>query len=73
MTRTSMIKQITSDVNYFDDETLKSIFNYISFLKNRDNIDPTDEILSSDEDYLKVHEGLSEANEGKTSAWDEVK
>ena len=73
MTRTSMIKQITSDVHYFDDETLKSIFNYISFLKNRDRIDPTDEILSSDEDYLKVHEGLSEANEGKTSSWDEVK
>ena len=73
MTRTSMIKQITSDVNYFDDETLKSIFNYISFLKNRDSIDPTDEILSSDDDYFKVHEGLSEANEGKTSSWDEVK
>jgi len=69
MTRTSMIKQITSDVNYFDDETLKSIFNYISFLKNRDSIDPSDEILSSDEDYLKVHEGLSEVNEGKTSSW----
>ncbi len=67
MTRTSIINQITNEVNYFDDETLKSIFNYISFLKNRDMIDPTDEILSSEEDYSKVREGLAQTSEGKTS------
>ncbi|MCK9425820.1 MAG: hypothetical protein M0Q21_07275 [Ignavibacteriaceae bacterium] len=73
MTRTSIIKQITTEINYFDDVTLKSIFNYISFLKNRDMIDPTDEILANEDDYNKVREGLTQAAEGKTSAWDDVK
>jgi hypothetical protein len=72
MNKSTYIKEITKDINFFDTKKLKELSIYIKFLKYHDFIDPTLEIISNEEWYEKVKTGLAEKAKGEVVNWNSV-
>ncbi len=73
MDKSIIIQKISKEAALLDDEKLKEAFDFIRFLNNRENIDPTLEILQKEEDYLSIKEGIKQKAEGKIFDWDSIK
>lgn len=66
------VQEIIDDISMFDVEKLKEISNYIKYLKYKDFIDPTLEIVSDEEWYEKTIKGISEINAGDEVEWEAI-
>jgi len=73
MTKKMILDEINKEIKDLELEKLKEVFDFIRFLKYREEIDPTLEILLSEKDYNIVKEGLQQKYKGKTSDWNDVK
>jgi len=73
MTKKMILEEINREIKDMEMTKLKEVFDFIRFLKYREEIDPTLEILQSEKDYHIVKEGLKQKYKGKTSDWNEVK
>ena len=73
MEKELLLTEINKEVSLLDDIKLKEVFDFIRFLRNREYIDPTLEILQNDEDYLNIKKGIQQKKEGKVFDWDSVK
>jgi hypothetical protein len=73
MNKSIYIKEINMDLTGFDLSRLKEIFDFVKFLKFKDETDPTSEIMSDRILYNKIKKGISDKNEGKLHNWEDVK
>ncbi|MCX6152194.1 MAG: hypothetical protein NTX22_16835 [Ignavibacteriales bacterium] len=73
MDRIQILEQLKKEASLLDQSKLREVFNFIKYLKHREKLDPTLEILSTEEDYKKVKRGLQEKKEGKMLDWNLVK
>jgi hypothetical protein len=58
---------------YFDIDKLKDISNYVKYLRYQEYIDSTLEIVSNEEWYSKVNQGIKEIRNNESYNWDDVK
>jgi hypothetical protein len=73
MNKALYVQKIMNNVSLFDVKKLKEIDNFIKFLKYRDYIDPTLEILSNEVWYKKTLDGIKEKENGEVVSWESVK
>ena len=73
MNKALYVKEIINNISLFDMKKLKEIDNFIKFIKYRDLIDPTVEILSNEEWYKKNMNGIKEKENGELVSWDSIK
>ncbi|RJP67061.1 MAG: hypothetical protein C4539_10505 [Ignavibacteriales bacterium] len=73
MERTYIIEELKKEVELLNRQKLKEVFNFVKYLKNRERLDPTLEILSDENDYKTVKKGLKEKKERKLLDWEDVK
>jgi hypothetical protein len=73
MEKEFILKEITQEASQLKESDLKEAYDFIKFLRNREFIDPTLELMQNSEEYLNVKEGLRQKKEGKVLDWDEVK
>jgi hypothetical protein len=73
MDKAIYLQEIIENVSMFDVEKLKEISNYINYLKYKDYIDPTLEILSNEEWFEKTQKGISEIDSGDVVAWESMR
>lgn len=73
MNTTVAKEHIIHDLDTLTAVDLKEVLDFISFLKNRDEIDPTMEIIEDEEYYNSVQQGLKDIKEGRTHDWNDVR
>ncbi len=73
MRKSLYIKEITENIASFDLSKLKELSSYVKFLKYKEQIDPTLEILTNREFYSKVRQGIAEKENGELISWEAVK
>ncbi len=66
-------KQIFNDIEILNETKLLDLLNYVSFLKNREEIDPTIEIIENEEFYNQVKTGITEIGNGQVYEWNTSK
>ena len=73
MNKTIIKNQIVNDINSLNDSDLKQVFDFIRFIRNKDDIDPTSEIIENDDFYKDIKQGIKEKQEGKLHNWNDIK
>ena len=73
MNKALYVQEIMNNISLFDLKKLKEIDNFIKFIKYRDFIDPTVEILSNEEWYKKNINGIKEKENGELVSWYSIK
>ncbi len=73
MHKTLILEEIKKDVHSFKDQKLKEVFDFIRFIKNREEIDPTIEILENKKFYNSVKSGMKQKAKGKALDWNKIK
>lgn len=73
MNKELIIEEIKRDISGLEDNQLKEAFDFVRFLKNRNEIDPTIEILENNDFYHSVKTGIKQKKEKKVTDWDQVK
>lgn len=73
MDKARILEELTKEASLLDKDKLKEVYDFTRFLVNREEIDPTLEILQSDEEYNAVKEGLRQKAKGELHDWDNVK
>jgi len=73
MNKEIILDEIEKDISIFDNVQLKEVFDFVKFLKNKNEIDPTIEILENEPFYQSVKIGIQEKKEGKLNNWNDIK
>ena len=73
MTRNLYISEINSVINNVDTKKLKEILNFANYVKFKDNIEPTIEIIGDKDYYKNVKAGIKDFDENNVLDWDLVK
>ena len=73
MNKAKILEELAKEASLLDKDKLKEVYDFTRFLVNREEIDPTLEILQSDEEYNAVKEGLRQKAKGELHDWDNVK
>jgi len=72
MNATIIKNKIVKDIEYLNDSNLKEVLTFISYIKNRDEIDPTLEIVENEDFYNSVKQGIDDLNSGKFQDWNSL-
>ena len=72
MNKTYYIEEISQDIKLLELSKLKELANYVKFLKFREQLDPTLELLSNDNFYQKIKQGISEKEKGEIVSWESI-
>lgn len=67
------IQEIHNIITTLDAKKLKEVSNFIKYIKYKDDIDPTLELLENKVWYNQIKQGLSDMEANKTLNWDDVK
>ncbi|HBD96560.1 MAG TPA: hypothetical protein DC057_20495 [Spirochaetia bacterium] len=62
-------KQIFNDIEILNETKLLDLLNYLNFLKNREENDPTLEIIENDDFYNQLKRGITEKENGQVFDW----
>ncbi len=73
MTKNALLNEISYDLNILNGKELENVFYFIKFIRNKNEIDPTLEILENPGHLKAVRKGLHEKKYGKVSRWEDVK
>ncbi len=73
MKNIALIEEINRNIKSLDISRLNDILDYVRFIKYREDIDPTFEILDSKNFIEKIEQGLKEKAAGDLVSWDEVR
>jgi len=73
MDRNIILDEIKNDISSFKESKLKEVFDFVKFVKNREEIDPTIEILENKNFYKSVKKGIEQQKKGKVFRWKDVK
>ena len=73
MNKTLILEEIKNDITSLKDQKLKEVFDFIKFIKNREEIDPTIELLENKKFYNSVKKGVRQKAKGKVLDWNKVK
>mgnify|MGYP000846763685 CR=1 FL=1 len=73
MNKQAYIDEIKNIVVTLDIRKLKEISDYAKYIKFKESIDPTLEIIESEDSRRKIEAGLQDIEHGRVHEWNSVK
>ena len=73
MKKQIILDEIYKEVTLLDEIKIMEVYDFIRFLRFRESIDPTLEIMPNEEDYLNIKKGIEDKKSGRLFDWDSVK
>ncbi|HPJ37732.1 MAG TPA: hypothetical protein PLT75_04775 [Spirochaetota bacterium] len=73
MNRSMITKKISRDISEFNDQELKEVYDFVTYLKHRENLQASIELLEDKKAMVEIQKGRSDAAAGNIQRWDDIR